>query len=91
MFPDRYASARSADLGVNCAIGGPVQSRQYDECAKSVDPAGAYRRPGVAERVERAIAEGEVAMQRWQAAQEARSIINQHPEFARLLDLLEWF
>lgn len=60
--------------------------REYDNC-KSAEP----RRLGVAERIDRTIAEGHRTVERLQAAMEARDIIQKNPDFARLLDLLERF
>lgn len=54
--------------------------------------AGSLLRPSsLRERVHRALAEGESNMRRLEAAHRAKQIIDEHPEFAELLDLLGQF
>lgn len=65
-----------------------------DQCAEgpSVTKAGAIQRhSSIAGRIDRTLREAQSTYERAAAAQRAKELIEKHPEFAELLDLLNRF
>lgn len=78
-----------ADVELEQRIG---QLKQRDECAKSATPTttGLYG-SSIADRIHRTLREAQSTYDRAAAAQRAKELIEKHPEFAELLDLLSRF
>lgn len=88
MYGDESAKAKVEQEHVRLRRQEAQAGNAVNQCASD---GGLGRRFGIRERIEQTLAGAEIQFRRMNAAQRAKQIIDQHPELAELLDLLNEF
>lgn len=90
MYGDESAKAKVEQEHVRLRRQEAQAGNAVNQCA-SDGGLGRLRQSGIRQRIEQTLAVAEIQFRRMNAAQRAKQIIDQHPELAELLDLLNEF